>query len=89
MVEQDLQAAESVNVSVELALNAQLAFIGQLISTLIASSVISAEQAVEMLTKLADTITSSLNRPGSDLQAIRTKPIREHAERELAADLLR
>ena len=62
---------------------------GQLLSMLIANQCLSKEQAGELLKKIADTITTSLDQPTTDLQAVAKKPLREHAEalRKLAADL--
>ncbi|HEY4858843.1 MAG TPA: hypothetical protein VII14_02775 [Xanthobacteraceae bacterium] len=89
MADQDTHLAEQVSFGVALSLGAQLAFGGQLLSTLIANQCLSKEQAGELLKKIADTITTSLDQPTSDLQAVAKKPLREHAEalRKLAADL--
>jgi hypothetical protein len=89
MVEQDLRSAELINLGLSLALGAQLALAGQLLSTLMASGVLSREEAVELLNKLADTITLSLNQPTTDLQAMTKKPLQDHAValRKLAADI--
>jgi hypothetical protein len=90
MTDQATGPAESVSFGIGLSLGAQLAFAGQLLSTLIANKLISEEQAKELLTKVADTITSSLDQPASDFQALAKKPLLEHAEalRKLAADLI-
>ena len=89
MADQDTHLAELASFGVALSLGAQLAFGGQLLSTLIANQCLSKEQAGELLKKIADTITTSLDQPTTDLQAVAKKPLREHAEalRKLAAYL--
>jgi hypothetical protein len=89
MADQDTDLAKLLSFGVALSLGAQLAFGGQLLSTLIANQYLSKEQAGELLKKIADTITTSLDQPASDLQAVAKKPLREHADalRKLAADL--
>ena len=91
MAERDLPSAELIRASVAFTLAAQLGFIGQLLSTLVATRALSKEQATELLNKLADTISLSIDLPGSDLQAVLKKPIEDHAEalRKLARDLCR
>ena len=58
--EQAKLAAELAATGMRLALTAELAFAGQLISALVAGGVLSKQEAVDLITKLADTITSSL-----------------------------
>jgi len=53
MVEQDLRSAELINIGLGLALGAQLALAGQLLSTLMARGILSREEVVEFLNKLA------------------------------------
>jgi hypothetical protein len=89
MVEQDLRSAELINIGLGLALGSQLALAGQLLSTLMARGILSREEVIELLNKLADTITISLNQPTTDLQAMTKRPLQDHAKalRKLAADL--
>jgi hypothetical protein len=89
MADRDTDLAELASFGVALSLGAQLAFGGQLLSTLIANQCLSKEQAGKLLKKIADTITTSLDQPKTDLQAVAKKPLREHAEalKKLAADL--
>lgn len=90
MTDQATGPAESVSFGIGLSLGAQLAFAGQLLSTLIANKTDYPKSGQELLTKVADTITSSLDQPASDFQALAKKPLLEHAEalRKLAADLI-
>jgi hypothetical protein len=90
MADQATGPVELVSFGMGLSLGAQLAFAGQLLSMLIANKSISEEHAKELLTKVADTITTSLDQPASDLEALAKKPLLEHAEalRKLAADLI-
>jgi len=82
-------AAELAATSLRFALAPQLAFAGQLMSMLVASGVVSNDEAADMVAELADTIATSLNLPSSDFQAILIHPMREHAEalRKIASDL--
>jgi len=88
MVEQDLRSAELINVGVALALGVQLGFAGQLLSMLMAKGVLSKEEAIELLGKLADIVTASLGGPATDLQALTRKPLQDHAQalRKLAGE---
>ena len=89
MDDENLRITETVGFGVRLSLGAQLASTGQLVSTLIASGVLSKQQAREFLVKLAETIMSSLEEPATDLESIAKGPLQEHAEalRKLATDL--
>ena len=82
-------AAEFAATSLRFALTPQLAFVGQLLSALVTSGVMSKDEAADVISELADTIASPLNEPASDFQAILINPVREHAEalRKLASDL--
>jgi hypothetical protein len=86
--ELELWAQTAAN-STRLALTAQLALAGQLASVLVASGALSAQQASEMLTKIADMISASVDDAATDLQSVLIAPVREHADalRRLASDL--
>jgi len=87
--EQAKLVAEFAATAMRLVFTAQLAFAGQLISALVASGVMSKPQAMDLITKLADTITSPLDQASSNLPAMLTKPVRQHAQalQNIAADL--
>ena len=88
--ELELWARTAAN-STRLALTAQVALVGQLASALVAGGALSAQDASEMIEKIADVISSSADQHTTDLQAVMITPIREHAEalRRVAGDVRR
>ena len=72
--------ARTAATSTRLALTAQVALVGQLASALVAGGALSAQDASEMIEKIADVISSSADQHTTDLQAVMITPIREHAE---------
>jgi hypothetical protein len=82
-------ASEMAAAAIRTALAAQLALTGELVAALVANGGLTKQEAAEMINKLADTISSSLESSPSDLQAVFLAPMREHAEalRNIAADL--
>ena len=76
--------------ALSLALAAQTALIGKLISTLMRSRVITLPDAVALLEDTADMIEEPLDQPVSDRQAVLIQPVRRHAQelRTLAKSLV-
>ena len=94
---EDVRLSEQANLVAELTanamrltLNAQLALTGELVAFLVTREGMRREQVISMITKLADTIGSSIDdraEPGA--HSLLLMPLREHAEalRRIAADL--
>jgi hypothetical protein len=87
--EQPELAVEHAATAMRFALAAQLALTGQLTSVLVSRGVLTADEAAETIKKIADMITSSLDRATSDLHSVLSAPMTDHAEalRRLGDDL--
>jgi hypothetical protein len=86
----DVAVAAATAQSLSLALAAQTALIGKLLSTLMRSRVLELPDAATLLTDTADMIEEPLDRSPSDTQAVLIEPVRRHAQelRSLAKNLV-
>jgi hypothetical protein len=76
--------------AMRLTLNAQLALTGELVAFLVTREGMRREQVITMITKLADTIGSSIvEGSSSDSPSVLLMPLREHADalRKIVSDL--